>query len=134
MKKTLIATILTLAVLIVMPGLFSLPAHAKSNNYWISGYCGGMGLKQKKMNAAYKGNTIRISGYGSKSQCEAADSKTKKLKARTYKISNRCKVGAAGCEMSYKRFLKEEGRKGRLEGFADIRVLNNVVVYIDYGF
>ena len=106
MKKTLLAAILTLAMMITLSALASVPTQAKTRDYWVRGYCGGMGLKRKQMKAAYHG----------------------------YKISRKCKVGAGGYERTYKRFLADRGRTGQLEGFVDLHVKNNRVIYIDYGF
>ena len=126
--------IFSLIFIIAISGFVSVPAQAKSKNYWISGYGGGMDLKRRELKVSYKGNTVRISGYGRKASHLTGRGKTKKLKARTYKVSSKCKVGAGGYRTSYKSFLKEEGRKGRLEGFIDIRIKNNKIVYIDYSF
>ena len=134
MKKTLIAAIFTLAMIITLSGLTSVPTQAKSRDYWVRGYCGGMDLNRKQMKAAYHGYKIRVCGYGRTSRHSGNDTKTQALKKRTYKISRKCKVGAGGYERSYKRFLKDRGRTGRLEGFVDLHVRNNQVIYIDYGF
>ena len=134
MKKTLLAAILTLAMMITLSAMASVPTQAKTREYWVRGYCGGMELKRKQMKAAYHGYKIRVCGYGRLSRHSSDDSKTQVLRKRTYKISRKCKVGAGGCERTYKRFLKDRGRTGRLEGFVDLHVKNNQVIYIDYGF
>ena len=134
MKKTVMTSILSLAFLLVILGFVSIPAQAKSKDFWVSGYGGGMELKKKQMKAVYNGNVLKISGYGRKTSPVKGYGKTKKLKARSKKNKKNCKVAVAGYETSYKTFLKEEGRKGRLEAFIDIHVKNNKIVYIDYGF
>ena len=124
---------LTLTLVIFMAGLVSTPAQAKNNDYWISGCGKGMGKKETRLNVSYKGKRIHISGYGKKSPTFMNRSKASKLKARSFKVSSKCKVGTCGREVSYSKFLKENGRKGTLELLIDVHIKNNKVVYIDYG-
>ena len=134
MKKTLIAAMFAMTMIITLSGFASVPTQAKTDNYTLSGYCGGMGLKKKIMKATYDGYKIKVSGYGTRTGLRVQNPKGEKIKTKTYKISKKCKVGAGGCMRTYKKFLKEEGRRGRLQGFVDIRLKNNQVTYIDYGF
>ena len=134
MKNMLFYMIITLLMIFAMSGISIEPVHAKSpSNYQISGYGGGMGLKEKKLKVSYNGNQIKVSGYGRKSQNSGSHTKVSKLKAKTYKVSSKCRVGAGGTSVSYKKFLKEEGRKGHLEMFIDLHIKNNKIVYIGYG-
>ncbi len=134
MKNMLFYIIISLLMIFAMSGISAEPVHAKStSNYRISGYGGGMGLKEKKLKVNYNGNQIKVSGYGRKYQNSGSHAKASKLKSRTYKVSSKCRVGAGGTTISYKKFLKEEGRKGSLDCFIDLHIKNNKIVYIDYG-
>lgn len=136
MKKLIIPMILSFVMIFAISGTVSTKAQAKSaarNNYWITGYGKGMGKKGNRLDVNYNGNKVTISGYGKVSPTFENLAKTTKLKTRTYKVSKKCTVGTCGREISYRKFLKENGRKGTLELLVDVHIKNNKVVYIDYG-
>ena len=133
MKKITKTLILSMILISAIAAIFSTPTYAKSKDYTISGYAGGMAFKQKKLKVAYNGNVIKVSGYGKKTGPSIKNARTRKLTPKSYKVDSSCKVGSGGYVQSYKHFLKEEGRKGRIYYFVDLKIKNNKVVYIDYG-
>ena len=125
---------MSLLLITAMFTLIPMPAFAQAVDYRFSGYGGGMGLKEKKMNVTYKGYKIRISGYGKENHNNMYHrTATKKIRPRTYTVSSKCLVGAGGHNESYKAFLKNKGKKGRLDTFIDVHVKNNKVIYLSYG-
>ena len=128
MKKLIIPMILSFVMIFAISGFVSTKAQAKNNhrnNFWITGYGKGMGKKGNRLDVYYNGYKVKISGYGKVSPTFENLANTTKLKTKTYKVSRKCTVGTCGREISYRKFLKENGRKGTLELLIDVHIKNN---------
>ena len=130
-------------LLLLMCIMLSYPVHGqcKSKSFWIAGL-GEINVTNKKeykkrIIVTYNGYRMTIKGYGWKAKTrdklidkEYEWSKVVKFKKKTYKISPKCRVNGGGGspDISYKKFLKKYGRKGRWDFFPEIKIRNGKVV------
>lgn len=132
MKKISKNIIVVLIICMLLESLFVVKeGKAAGNSYWLTGQDGMS--PDKKMKVSWNGNKLFVSGYVTKKKTKYGKGVEKRWGKKSYGISSKCKMQYDNGSESFFEFQKRNGKRGKITGYMEIKIVNRKVVMIAYG-